>query len=265
MPPRPQNFVCLQTLNPDIRIAMRYHTSENFTGQPVPGYTHPVALLHKKTAHALLQAQAHFHAQGYDIVIYDAYRPQKASDFFKKWTLETAHQERKSHYYPLMDKQDLFDRGFIASRSAHSRGNAVDLSLIACNTPLPALVDPQPRVLEDGTNVTYLYDNTLDMGMHFDFFGPESCTASTNISAHAQSNRQFLQETMHGLGFENYEKEWWHFHLKDDPNPTQFYDLDLIDIQGISPDKCADPYALAASHTDAKQEAPSGHSFFVGA
>lgn len=89
-------------------------------------------------------------------------------------------------------------------RSTHTRGAAVDVTLI----------DP----------ATY---KELDMGTEFDFFGEESYTASDKISETARLNRQLLLSIMEPAGFVNYEKEWWHFTLKNEPFPNTYFDFDI--------------------------------------
>ena len=74
--------------------------------------------------------------------------------------------------------------------SPHSRGIAVDLTL----------VDRQTH--ED-----------LDMGTPFDDFTDASFHGETNISINAQRNRRLLLGLMSEVGFDFYQKEWWHYQL----------------------------------------------------
>ncbi len=222
---RPDHFVRVSDIDPGIRIALRYCSDENFMGRQVPGYIRPIAYLTEKTAILLSKAQKKFNEQGYDIVIYDTYRPLKACQAFKQWSMDPQDQQRKADYYPGVNKADLFDLGFIASKSRHCCGIAVDMTIIEKDKSLFQNVVKQERKFADGTQVIYLDDNTLDMGIHFDFFGEVSFTQDKTISEAAQKNRQFLVEVMSSCGFENYRKEWWHFQI--DTQHLDYYDFDV--------------------------------------
>jgi D-alanyl-D-alanine dipeptidase len=201
----PEGFIKVQ----DSRLIyiMSYATSQNFLGRPVTGYEAPVCILSTPVATALSQVQDTLDQQGegYALVIYDGYRPQRAVEDFKKWALDLEDQSQKDLYYPFAHKSDLFNLGYISQRSSHSRGAAVDLTL--------ARRSPSGQV------------EVLDMGTPFDFFHTSSHTADPSIVGVPQKNRQFLKGLMESHGFENYHKEWWHYSYKAEPFPHTYFDF----------------------------------------
>jgi D-alanyl-D-alanine dipeptidase len=187
---------------PDLVLDIRYFGSNNFVGEPIDGYLAANALLTPQTAQALVIVQQQANAQGLGLKIFDAYRPQRAVNHFVRWAEDLDEQSTKQEYYPNVEKEALFEQGYIAALSGHSRGSTIDLTLIN---------------LGDGTE--------LDMGSAFDFFDPISWPSSTEVSEQAQQNRQLLRSLMMEQGFIPYEAEWWHFTLADEPYPDQHFDL----------------------------------------
>ncbi|WP_220700054.1 M15 family metallopeptidase [Sphingobacterium puteale] len=198
----PQNFAYVKEFIPTISLDMRYFGSHNFTGRPVHGYEKPVAILTKRAALALQQVEKYLNKQGLALKIFDAYRPQRAVDHFKSWSLVINDTIAKREFYPQLDKKNLFKLGFIASKSGHSRGSTVDLTLI------------------DLTN-----KKELDMGAPFDFFGDISHHNYSNLTTKQKENRKILREAMAKFGFKAYDKEWWHYTLKDEPYRKTYFDF----------------------------------------
>jgi D-alanyl-D-alanine dipeptidase len=222
----PKGFVYLEDVDPSILQNLKYATCENFIGTPIEGYKRNKVILTRKAAYALKKAQTIFRKKGFSLVIYDAYRPQKAVNHFKRWGLDANHLTMKEWFYPHLDKEDVFRLGFIAqNHSTHSRGSTVDLTLIADSHKLHP-IKPQKRLLGHEETL-FLDDGTLDMGSSFDYFGEASYSVSSVISQKAKNNRAFLNEVMSQVGFENYPKEWWHFTLKKEPFPTTYFDFDV--------------------------------------
>ncbi len=190
----PDGFVRLADVAPGIRQEMRYATSNNFVGRPIDGYVRGDCWLRREAAAALALVAAK--AEGWRLVVYDCYRPTRAVTDFVAWSKDAADQKMKAEYYPHIDKSQLFKAGFIATRSEHSRGTTVDIGAETAG------------------------GEALDFGTPFDSFLPESATASTEVSAEAQANRQRLVQLMAAAGFKNYRKEWWHFTFQmDRPEP----------------------------------------------
>ncbi len=202
----PAGFVYLSDIAPDIRVELRYGTSGNFLGQPVRGYLGPRCIMTRETAIALKKVQEELNPFGLGLKIFDAYRPQQAVDHFVEWAKDVGDTRMKSVYYPQIDKRNLFRDGYIAEKSGHSRGSAVDLTIISQGAP-PDL------------------ETELDMGSGFDFFGPESWPDNPRMAAAQRSHRMLLQVLMKKYGFEPYDKEWWHFKLIDEPFPDTWFNF----------------------------------------
>ena len=192
-------FVYLKDIDDSIIVNLKYYSNQNFTGQFVDGYHSNTAILTKESALALSNAQDDFNKLGYSLILYDAYRPQRAVDFFVQWSKNINDTINKRIYYPNIKKSELFKLGYIAYKSGHSRGSTVDVSLIEMST-----------------------NKVLDMGTIFDYFGVESHTFFDDISEKQKSNRLILYEIMSNNGFKNYSKEWWHFTLKNEPYQKYF-------------------------------------------
>ena len=205
-------FVNLSDVVPDAIIEARYFATYNFVGARVDGYLEPVVLYTREAAAALKEVSDDVKAQGYRLKVYDAYRPQCAVDHFVRWGKDLADSLMKPYFYPEVDKSLLFERGYIAEKSGHTRGSAIDLTLFDMAT-----------------------GKELDMGGVHDWFGIEShpdyggnpdtgeYTAGVQITEEQFRNRMILREAMLRHGFQPYDCEWWHFSLKDEPYPDTYF------------------------------------------
>lgn len=198
----PDNFVHLREVAPDIVEDVRYHGSDNFVGGPVPGYDAPRLILTLEAALALQRAQAELAYAGLALKVFDAYRPQRAVDFFGRWADDTADVRMQQRFYPQVQKHELFALGYLVRQSSHSRGSTVDLTLIDA-----------------------VSGQELDMGTEFDFFDLASWPSSTLVSAGQRTNRLLLRSVMTTAGFRGVEEEWWHFTLVDEPWPSRYFDF----------------------------------------
>ena len=223
---RPADFVEAAKVAPRLLLDMRYYTDHNFVGARVRGYLAPKCLLTKKAALALAEVQKELLAFGHSLKVYDCYRPQRAVDHFVDWAKDVNDTAAKQEFYPTLDKKNLFKDGYIAYHSSHTRGSTVDLTIVA----LPAAREetylpnskPRPCYLPGPLRFR---DNSLDMGTAFDCFHTLSHTAASEIAAPGRVNRLLLKALMEKHGFVNYDKEWWHFTLKDEPYPETFFDF----------------------------------------
>jgi len=223
--PLPEGFVHLNEINPDIRIDLRYSWKDNFLGRKVAGYdANGIIILTRQAADALQCAQDLFSKDGFDIVVYDAYRPQIAVDDFASWANDSTDQAAKDIFYPRIDKSMLFDAGYLASKSSHSRGSTVDISIISKTKTLHPPTQ-SVRELPDGFKVVYMNDGTLDMGSSFDLFDRASHYPTELILKEHSVNRTYMQEVMHSCGFESYHAEWWHFTLGKEPFPNTYFNF----------------------------------------
>jgi D-alanyl-D-alanine dipeptidase len=222
----PAGFVALDDVEATILQDMRYATKYNFVGRRIDGYRDPVCILHRRAARALARAQAALEPKGYTLKVYDCYRPQRAVDHFIRWS-QNGNQRMKREFYPRVDKARVFDLGYVARRSGHSRGSTVDLTLVK----LPAQPQPQWSREEVGlTRCTAPYrrrfpDNSVNMGTSYDCFDARSHTF--NSRGRIRSNRLLLRRTMVRAGFEPYDKEWWHFTLRKERYPDRYFDFEV--------------------------------------
>jgi D-alanyl-D-alanine dipeptidase len=194
------SLVRLSTIDPSIAQDPRYAGSDNFMGRPIRGYLAPEVMMTREAAEALATAQKSAKARGLSLLVLDGYRPQRAVDHFVEWGTDLADTLNKAAYYPNVPKAELFERGYIAERSGHSRGSTVDLTLTRDGSP-------------------------LDMGTPFDFFDELSHTENPAITPEAMANRMLLRDIMAAAGFRNYVNEWWHYTLVNEPYPDTYFDI----------------------------------------
>ena len=197
------DFVDTTTIIPNILLDIRYYSTYNFVGKRIEGYKEPLALMTKEAANALKEVSKYLKEKGYLIKIYDSYRPQRAVDFFVKWT-KNDDIKMKKYFYPDLEKKDIIPGGYVASKSGHSKGSTVDLTLFDMNK-----------------------GKEIDMGGTFDFFGEISHPDYLNITDEQKKNRQFLIDSMRKFGFEVIDTEWWHFYLKNQPFPNTYFNFEV--------------------------------------
>lgn len=201
----PEGFVHLDNHVPDIQIDLRYFSSDNFVGEKINGYQSNKCIITLEAADALSDVQDELKSQGLGLKVFDAYRPQQAVDHFVRWAKDLDDIRMKSKFYPNVEKVLLFEEGYISSKSGHSRGSTVDLTLIYL----------------EGKNK----GEELDMGTGWDFFSPLSWPGSNQVTADQTANRMLLQKVMTKHGFRHYSKEWWHFTLNDEPFPGTYFNF----------------------------------------
>ena len=224
-PTRP-GFVVLSDVDPRILTDIRYAGAHNFTGRAVTGYAEPVCLLTARAAEALRRVQEAALATGHTLKVYDCYRPQAAVDEFLAWARRPDDQQMKAEFYPRVAKSDLFDRGYLGAPTAHSRGSAVDVTLVDLPAPAQAgYVPGQPLVACTAPRPERFGDNSVDMGTGYDCFDPLAQTDASGIGATARVNRRLLRQLMTDGGFVGYDREWWHFRYRDEPWPDTYFDL----------------------------------------
>ena len=227
----PRGFVYLRDVAPDIAQDIRYFGTENFVGRTVKGYEAGECVLTAEAAAALKRAHETLHAKGFGLKVLDCYRPARAVEDFVEWADEPGDQRTKAYYYPTLAKSRLFSLNFISSRSRHSAGSTVDLTLVPF--PAPAAVSPEPKPAElkpDGPcfQTSVYLQGPLDMGSDFDCFHPKSHFHSDSISAAARANRDTLRSAMREEGFAPMATEWWHFQLRDAPYEGRRFDFPIV-------------------------------------
>ncbi|MFF3085238.1 M15 family metallopeptidase [Streptomyces nojiriensis] len=222
----PRAFVALRSVDPTILQDMRYARPHNFVGEPVDGYRQPVCLLTRPAAEALHRAQVRLLRQGYSLKVYDCYRPQRAVDHFVRWAEDLGDERRKAEFYPRVEKSRLFEDGYIARKSGHSRGSTMDVTLVR----LPALPAPRPRPGRESVpcyapRAERYPDNSVDMGTGFDCFDTLSHTDDPRVQGAQRANRDLLRSVLAAEGFVNLPEEWWHFTHKPELFPDTYFDF----------------------------------------
>ena len=182
-------FVLVSDYVPAVIQEIRYYSTYNFVGDRIDGYEQPCAILTKEAARALKGISNKLNVMGYRIKVFDAYRPATAVKHFTLWGVDDLDLRMKPFFYPDLEKQELFRRGYIASKSTHSRGSTVDLTLLDMKT-----------------------GKEVDMGSPFDYFSEVSHPDYKGVTKEQYENRMFLQDM-------------WHFTLRDEPYPDTYFDF----------------------------------------
>jgi D-alanyl-D-alanine dipeptidase len=222
----PGNFVDIQKVIPDVLLDVRYYGPHNFVGERVEGYLAPKCYLTKEAVQALAEVQKELKPYSLSLKIYDCYRPQRAVNHFVRWATEIENIKTKKEFYPTIDKRNLFKDGYIDSKSGHSRGSTLDLTIVPSPAPAQEQYSPGQKLYECYLPAAKRFrDNSIDMGTGFDCFDELSHTANANIGHQQKINRLLLKSLMEKHGFRNYDKEWWHFTLKNEPYPDTYFDF----------------------------------------
>lgn len=196
------DFAEIGTMVDDAAFDIRYYSPNNFTGNKIQGYKAPRAYMTKKALAALAIAAQDLRNQGYRILVWDSYRPQKAVDNFVKWINDPVDMGDKS-FYPDLQKSDLLTGNYVMAKSGHSRGSTIDLTIIK----------------KDG--------GFVDMGGTFDLFSEVSHPDYQKLTDEQKNNRKILHDAMIKAGFVGLDSEWWHFTLKDEPYKDTYFDFDV--------------------------------------
>jgi D-alanyl-D-alanine dipeptidase len=199
-----KGFVFLDEVLCGVRWDAKYATWDNFTGKPVDGYDVNRIAGTRDVAHALLGAQRLAAALGYGLLLWDCYRPKRAVECFMRWSEQPEDNLTKKKYYPNIERREMVAMGYVASRSSHSRGSAVDLTLFSLDT-----------------------DALVPMGGDFDLMDERSHHIAKGISGAEAHNRGVLRSIMAKSGFRSYCFEWWHYVLKDEPYPDSYFDFPI--------------------------------------
>lgn len=205
---KPHNIVNIDSIIPHIKVDLKYRTTDNFTGLPLPGYEQNIAYLTTIAAQGLNLVQKELNKENLSLIIFDSYRPLSSVDYlFNEWRLSQEDIKAKKKFYPSLTKQQIFDNKLIDPLSNHCKGSTIDLGI---------------------------WDNKqekeLAMGTIFDFLDPKSATQSELITKKEQENRNKLVRLMEKHGFKNYELEWWHFTFIKDPYPETLFDFKIRDF-----------------------------------
>jgi D-alanyl-D-alanine dipeptidase len=224
----PETFVDIRQIIPDVVLDIRYEGEHNFLGERVDGYFAPKCLLTREAARALAGVQDDLKPFSLSLKIYDCYRPQRAVNHFIRWAKDIENTKTRKEFYPTVDKRNLFADGYIAERSSHSRGSTVDLTIVPVPVPRQADYKPGQALSECYLPAGQRFgDNSLDMGTGFDCFHELAHTANPNIGQPQKINRLLLKTLMEKHGFKNYELEWWHYTLKNEPYLNTYFNFPI--------------------------------------
>jgi len=195
-------FVFVDEYVPGIYWDAKYATWDNFTGKPVEGYVANRIVGTRPLCAALDRAREEAASLGFGLLLWDGYRPQRAVDSFLRWAKQPEDGRTKPRHYPNIDRAEMFVQGYVATRSGHSRGSTVDLTLYQLATGLRA-----------------------PMGGDHDLMDAISHHRAKGIAPVEARNRQCLRSIMEASGFSSYDCEWWHYTLKDEPYPDTYFDF----------------------------------------
>ena len=200
------DFAFMDELVPGIRWDAKYATWDNFTGKPVAGYLVNRIVGTRVLGSALERAREKAATLGFGLLLWDGYRPQRAVDAFLRWSKEPEDGRTKPRHYPNIDRPQMFERGYVAARSGHSRGSTVDLTLY---------------LLASGERAP--------MGGDHDLMDPISHHGAQGITQAEAGNRRHLRSIMEDCGFSAYDCEWWHYTLTGEPYPDTYFDFPVGD------------------------------------
>ena len=224
----PSGFVYIEDIDKSIIVNLKYFTNDNFIGRRVPHYKANRGIMTRDTAIALSKAQKKFLAKGYSIVIYDAYRPASSVKYFMEWMKDESDNFRKKYHYPYVEqKKDMKDI-YIASKSGHSRGSTVDMTVIRTEKKLLTLSNYKERKF-NGKVYPFNDDNTIDCGTSYDLMDPASWSDNNpmDFTDEQKNNRKLIKTIMESSGFKVLPEEWWHFSLVDETFPGIYFDFDI--------------------------------------
>jgi zinc D-Ala-D-Ala dipeptidase len=205
-----RDFVFVDETVPGIRWDAKYATWDNFTGKPVDGYLANRIVGTMALSAALQTAQEVAGSLGFGLVIWDAYRPQRAVDSFLRWSKQPEDGRTKRRHYPNIDRPEMFEKGYVATQSGHSRGSTVDLTLFHLAT-----------------------GELAAMGGDHDLMDPISHHGAKGITEVEARNRHYLSSIMEDCGFSSYDCEWWHYSLRDEPYPNTYFDFPIMATRAL--------------------------------
>jgi D-alanyl-D-alanine dipeptidase len=199
-----EDFAFVDEVVPGIRWDAKYATWDNFTGKPLDGYLANRIVGTTALCAALARARDEAADLGFGLLLWDGYRPQRAVDRFLHWSRQPEDGRTKLRHYPHIDRAQMFEHGYVARKSGHSRGSTVDLTLFHLDT-----------------------GERVPMGGDHDLMDPISHHGATGLRRDQAMNRQDLCYIMEMSGFRSYDSEWWHYTLKAEPYPDTYFDFPI--------------------------------------
>jgi len=210
----PGGFVFLRDVDPSIIQDIRYATANNFVGRPLAGYNAGECVVKREVGLRLKAVQQELAAQNLSLKMFDCYRPARASLDMVRWSQNGHETAAERRYNPKIPKTELFRLGYIASRSQHSTGAALDLTLVDLKADNSTRIDSSKTYADCTAPVeARLPEGSVDMGTGYDCTDTKGHTAAPSINPEQRAWRKRLVAAMAKQGFVNYSKEWWHFSL----------------------------------------------------
>jgi D-alanyl-D-alanine dipeptidase len=198
------DFTFVDEVVPGVRWDAKYATWDNFTGKPVDGYLANRIVGTTALCAALERAREKAASLGFGLLLWDGYRPQRAVDCFLRWAEQPEDGRTKLRHYPNIGRPEMFEKGYVAAKSGHSRGSTVDLTLYLLDT-----------------------GELAPMGGDHDLMDPISHHGASGVTQLEASNRRHLCSLMEASGFRSYDCEWWHYTLKREPYPDTYFDFPI--------------------------------------
>ena len=205
------DFVFLDEVVRGVRWDAKYATWDNFTGKPVDGYTANRIIGTTALCAALENAQEKAASLGFGLLVWDGYRPQRAVDCFLHWSKQPEDGRTKQRHYPNITRAEMFEQGYVAVKSGHSRGSTVDLTLYHLDT-----------------------GELAAMGGDHDLMDSVSHHTAKEVTPVQAANRRHLRSVMEDSGFSSYAYEWWHYTLKDEPYPDTYFDFPVTSVLNVA-------------------------------
>jgi D-alanyl-D-alanine dipeptidase len=204
------DFVFVDEYVSAIHWDAKYATWDNFTGKPVDGYLANRIVGTRRLCEALERAREEAASLGFGLLLWDGYRPQRAVDSFLRWSKQPEDGRTKPRHYPNIERSEMFAKGYVAARSGHSRGSTVDLTLFHLAT--------RERAPMEGDH------DLMDAISHH---------GAEGIAPVEARNRRCLRSVMETSGFSSYDREWWHYTLKDEPYPDTYFDFPIAPAHAL--------------------------------
>ena len=222
----PGGFVYLRDIDPTILQDIRYAGANNFIGRPLTGYGMAECMVKRQVGLALKAIQQELAKQNLSLKMFDCYRPARAVADMVAWSKDGKETTASKRYNPAFRKADLFRLGYIATRSGHSTGRALDLTLVDLAADNSARIDPS-KTYADCTAPAEARapEASVDMGTGYDCSDVKAHAAAPSITPAQRRWRNMLRAAMARQGFVNYSKEWWHFSLPGAGGPA--YDFPI--------------------------------------
>ena len=224
----PQGFVYLKNVDATIIQEIRLSDTHNILERPAEGYKSNQCILTAQAAMALSKVQKELQKSSKSIVVYDCYRPQSAVNDIVSWGNHPLSSASQKEFFPTLSKHELMTQDYLEVKSSHTRGSAVDLTIVRTPAEAAAKYFPgQKTVACNASKAKRIKDKSIDMGTGVNCFDKKSRFHDSDLSQEARYNRDDLRQLMEKNGFASSDQKWWHFVLANEPYPNQYFNFDV--------------------------------------